>query len=98
MLKITTHNENPEFVRVSLCGRFTGEYVSEIQKVLSGDGAGSNKFVLDLAEVNFVDRTAMLFLYEVKSRNVDILNIPSYVTRWIEQEGRTGCHSEHVQD
>jgi hypothetical protein len=40
--------------------------------------------------VTFVDRDAMVFLCGAKSRNVAIENIPSYVTRWIEQEGRCG--------
>ena len=37
----------------------------------------------------------MRFLYGVKSGNVAVENTPSYVTRWIEQEGRRGsAHSE----
>jgi hypothetical protein len=35
MLKITQQAENPEIVRVSLSGYFTGEYVPEVEKVLS---------------------------------------------------------------
>jgi hypothetical protein len=30
----------------------------------------------------------MKFLYGARSRNVAVENIPSYVARWIEQEGR----------
>jgi hypothetical protein len=45
---------------------------------------------LDLSNVTFVDREAMVFLCGAKSRNVAIQNIPSYVIRWIEQEGRCG--------
>jgi hypothetical protein len=32
----------------------------------------------------------MMFLRGVKSANVAVENTPSYVTRWIEQEGRRG--------
>jgi len=90
VLKITTVRENPESLRVCLCGQFTSEYVPELEKALSGQGTDSGKVALDLSNVTFVDRAAMVFLCGAKSRNVAIENIPSYVTRWIEQEGRCG--------
>jgi ABC-type transporter Mla MlaB component len=88
VLKITTVQENPESIRLHLYGRFTGEYVPEVEKVLSEQSAGVRAAALDLANVVFVDRAAMEFLCAAKSRNVAIENIPSYVIRWIEQEGR----------
>jgi ABC-type transporter Mla MlaB component len=88
MLKITTVRENPESLRVHLCGQFTGEYIPELEKVLSEQNQEIRKIALDLSGVTFVDREAMVFLCGAKSRNIPIENIPSYVTRWIEQEGR----------
>ncbi len=90
MLKITTVRENPKSLKVSLCGQFTGEYVPELQKALSPENGEFEKIALDLSNVTFVDREAMVFLCGARSRNVAIENIPSYVTRWIEQEGRCG--------
>jgi hypothetical protein len=90
VLKITTVRENPESVRVHLCGQFTGEYVAELERVLSTESMDPGKVALDLSNVTFVDREAMVFLCGAKSRDVSIENIPSYVTRWIEQEGRCG--------
>ncbi len=92
MLKITTVRENPESLRVGLCGQFTSENVPELEKALSGQ-TDSGKVALDLSNVTFVDRAAMVFLCGAKSRNVAIENIPSYVIRWIEQEGRCGSSS-----
>ena len=95
MLKITTMKENAASLRVQLYGRFTGEYVPEVEKALSGQGTERLKVVLDLSHVTFVDRAGMMFLCGVKSGNVAIENAPSYVTRWIEQEGSCGpAHSE----
>ena len=95
VLKITTIRESPKSLKVRLCGQFTGEYVPELQKALSPENTGAEKIAVDLANVTFVDREAMVFLCGAKSRNVAIENIPSYVTRWIEQEGRCGSpHSE----
>ena len=91
MLKITTTRENPETLRVYLCGQLTGEYVPELQKALAPEST-DEKIALDMSNVTFVDREAMMFLCGAKSR-VSIENIPSYVIRWIEQEGR--CGSSH---
>jgi anti-anti-sigma regulatory factor len=90
VLKITTILESPESLKVCLCGQFTGEYVPELQRTLSPENTDAKKIALDLSNVTFVDRDAMVFLCAAKSRNVAIENIPSYVTRWIEQEGRCG--------
>jgi hypothetical protein len=50
---------------------------------------------LDLANVTFADREAMLFLCSTKSSNIAVENCPSYAIRWIEQEGL--CRrSEHA--
>jgi hypothetical protein len=86
MLKITKQAENARISRVSLHGHFTGEYISEVEKALSEFGGNGGKLALDLANVAFVDRTAMEFLRRAKSKKIRIENTPSYVTRWIEQE------------
>lgn len=90
MLKITTIRESPTSFRVHLCGQFTGEYVPELENALSLETSEIQKVALDLSDVTFVDREAMLFLCGARFRNVSIENIPSYVIRWIEQEGRCG--------
>ncbi|MBV9929204.1 MAG: hypothetical protein JOZ96_29600 [Acidobacteria bacterium] len=96
MLKIiTTVREDHQSIRVHLYGQFTEEYVPEVEKALSGRGASGHKVTLDLANVTFVDRAGMKFLGGVESVDITLENIPSYVRRWIEQEGRYGSvHSE----
>lgn len=89
MLKITTIRENDQSLRVCLCGQFTSEYVPELEHALNVEQPGTGKVALDLSNVTFVDREAMVFLCGAKSR-VSIENIPSYVIRWIEQENRCG--------
>ncbi len=99
MLKIKTDNETPEFIKVNLCGRFTGEYVPEVEKALSPTDAKPKKLALDLAEVTLVDRAAIAFLCAARaiaflcaarSRNIAIHNAPLYVRLWMEQEGCKG--------
>jgi len=90
VLKITTNNENPEFIKVNLCGRFTGEYVPEVEKALSRTGTRRKKLAVDLAEVTLVDRTALIFLCGVRSKNIVIQNVPVYVGLWMDQEDCKG--------
>ena len=92
MLKITQNDEIPEIVRVSLSGRFTSEYVPEVEKALGQSGNGSKKRGLDLMNVTFVDRPAMEFLRAVQSRKIKLENLPSYVKRWIQQEAGNGAN------
>jgi anti-anti-sigma regulatory factor len=87
MLKITKEIENTKLIRVKLHGSLTAEYVLEVEKALSENGCKRGKVALDLMNVTFVDREAMEALRVAISRSkVAIENIPSYVTRWIEQE------------
>lgn len=89
VLKIITVQGNPNS-RVQLYGQFTGEYVTEVEQVLTGQDTDGQKVTLDLTNITFVDRAAMLFLCGVKSGNVAVENVPSYVARWMEQEGLRG--------
>ena len=91
VLKITTIRKETEAITVYLCGQLTGEYVPELEKALQPEGAP--RIALDMSNVTFVDRKAMEFLCGVKAR-ISIENIPSYVTRWIEQEFRCGSSQQ----
>ena len=86
MLKITPTRENERSFKVRLCGQLTKEYLPEIERLLANDDAELQTISLDLANVTFVDRDAMVFLCSAKSRNIAIENCPSYVIRWIQQE------------
>ena len=87
MLKITKQTESGKLVRVNLHGAFAGHYIPEVEKALSQNGCNKGKVALDLMNVTFVDRVAMEFLRRaILRKKIAIVNIPSYVTRWIEQE------------
>jgi ABC-type transporter Mla MlaB component len=86
VLKITTTREANDSIKVELCGQFTREYVAELEQAIFTGKPPDQNVALDLANVTFVDRDAMGFLCSAKTRKVSIVNIPSYVIRWIEQE------------
>jgi hypothetical protein len=93
MLKITRDHENIGTLTVNLCGGFTSEYILEVKKALSSKGTKVQRLALDLTNVTFVDRQAMEFLTAAQSRNIKIDNLPSYVTRWMQQEAANGSSS-----
>jgi ABC-type transporter Mla MlaB component len=90
VLKITPTRENEKSFKVRLCGQLTKEYVPELERLLADEGAQSQTMSIDLANVTFVDREAMVFLCSAKARNIAIENCPSYVVRWIQQENLCG--------
>jgi ABC-type transporter Mla MlaB component len=92
VLRITPTREGDKSLQVRLCGQLTKDYLPEVQRLLE-EGEGSQTVSLDLANVTFVDREAMVFLCSAKSRNIVIENCPSYVIRWIQQERLCGPSS-----
>ena len=94
MLKITSTRENEKVSRVRLCGQLTREYLPEVERALAGESVEAETVALDLSNVTFVDRDAMVFLCSAKSRNIAIENCPSYVIRWIKQERLCGSASD----
>lgn len=86
MLKITPIRENESSLKIRLCGQLTKEYLPEIERLLAENPISFAAVSLDLANVTFVDREAMVFLCSAKTRNITIEHCPSYVTRWMQQE------------
>ena len=93
MLKITPTRESEASFRIRLCGELTKEYLPEVERLLAREGVTPEATSLDLANVTFVDREAMEFLCSAKSRKIAIENCPSYVIRWIKQEGLCNASS-----
>ena len=87
MLRITPIRNNERSLTIRFCGQLTEEYLPEIERVMHEEPTALSTISLDLAGVTFVDRAAMEFLCSARTRNIAIENCPSYVTRWIRQEG-----------
>jgi hypothetical protein len=85
VLKIIPIRNDKSF-KLQLCGRLTEEYLPEIERLLTEQPIVPPIRSLDLADVTFVDRAAMLFILCARNRNVAVENCPSYVNRWMEQE------------
>jgi hypothetical protein len=98
VLKISPTRESEKSFRIRLCGELTKEYLPEVERLLASEGLAPESTSLDLANVTFVDREAMVFLCSAKSRNIAIENCPSYVIRWIKQEGLCSSSGHSTSD
>jgi hypothetical protein len=88
-----SNSENQASLKICLCGQLTEEYLPEIERLLAEKPSTCATASLNLGNVTFVDRAAMVFLCSAKAQNISIENCPSYVTRWMQQE-RICCPSK----
>jgi hypothetical protein len=72
-------------VVLTLSGRIQAENVAELQSLLELEKVGRG-LVLDLKDVNLVDRDAVNFLARCEADSIDLKNCPAYIREWIERE------------
>ena len=69
----------------NLCGQIDVKELPELQRLLTAE---AKKYViLDLKEVNLVDREALRFLARCKENGIMVENCPAYIREWILREG-----------
>ena len=85
MLRIT-RAANGEVV-IKLSGRMGAENLSELEKVISAEADG-RRTILDLKDLNLVDRDAVNFLRRCEADSVQLRNCPAYIREWITGEPR----------
>jgi hypothetical protein len=47
------------------------------------------KVVLDMKEVNLVDRPAVRFLSQCQAEGIELRNLSRYISRWVSREATT---------
>jgi hypothetical protein len=75
--------------RVFVSGRIDGDAVSELQRLLGGEWAGTTP-VLDLEGVRLANRDAVEFLARCEDSGLKLRNCPAYVREWIASSRRQG--------
>lgn len=81
-LKINNASDRDATV-LSLSGRIDTEHLPELQRVMAST---NKKVVLDLEEVNLVDRDAVRFLIRSEQAGVELRSCPPYVREWMVRE------------
>jgi hypothetical protein len=84
MLKIQ-RTEDEQGVIFTLSGRIEGEQVAELQHLFALEADGIS-LVLDLYEVELVDRETVQFLARCETESITLVHCPPYIRAWIERE------------
>jgi hypothetical protein len=74
-------------MELALSGRLQFEHVNELRGLIRRE---AHKVVLDLREVNLVDREAVEFLAACEKDGVSLRNCSPYIREWITREAIRG--------
>lgn len=83
-LRIQKSSERERIV-LRLSGRIQTEQIRELRTLLQAE-ASDNHIVLDLADVQLVDRDAVRFLAQAEAEGAGLRNCSAFIREWISQE------------
>jgi anti-anti-sigma regulatory factor len=86
LLKIDRVSERQKCVVFVLSGRVQLDDVADLRKLISSE---KQKVVLDMKQVNLVDRAAVRFLAECQAEGIELRNLSRYISQWICKEAAT---------
>jgi anti-anti-sigma regulatory factor len=69
-----------------LSGRVEAEQVDQLQDLFDAE-TDNRRLVLELEEVDLVDRDAVRFLARCAASGIALTNCPPYIREWMEREG-----------
>ena len=69
----------------ALIGRINCNEVAELQRLFEAEGQ-ARRIVLDLQEVELVDRDAVRFLARCEENGVQVKHCPAYIREWMVRE------------
>jgi anti-anti-sigma regulatory factor len=94
-LRIDISDER-ERVVLTLTGRIQADQIAELQRLLERQ-VPDHKLVVDLREVNLVDRDAVRFLGEIEKQGARLRNCSAFIREWISKERSGMRHTEDEQ-
>ena len=85
MVKITTTESDDGVLTIRIAGRLTASGCQAVEQVLNHARDQHQPVQIDLANIRLLDQTSVEYLVQIQERHTELLNVPSYVSRWIEQ-------------
>ena len=85
MLRISTVNDSPKSIRLTLEGWLVGPWVDELRKQSQQHLADSKALRLDLAKVLFVDPRGVALLRELADRRVEYVNCSNFLNQQLKE-------------
>ncbi len=70
----------------TLSGRIDGERVAQLQSLFASEAGENRRIVLDLQDVDLVDRDAVRFLARCAADGIQLEHCPAYIREWIARE------------
>ena len=83
-LRIDISDERERIV-LTLTGRIQADQIAELQRLLERQ-VPDHKLVVDLSQVNLVDRDAVRFLAEIEEQGAKLRNCSAFIREWISRE------------
>ena len=83
MLKISRCQAGQDTVEFALSGRLQFTHVNELRELIAKE---EQKVVLDLNEVNLLDREAVKFLVACEREGVSLRSCSPYIREWVNRE------------
>jgi len=84
--KITTEPHSAgTSVTLLLNGRFSEDALPELQQSILQARGAHQRIYIDLSEVTLVDRKAVQYFSAQADHDIEIVNCPIYLRRWIKQ-------------
>ena len=83
MLKISRRQTEEYTVEFALSGRLQFKHINELRTLIRKE---EHRVVLDLREVNLLDREAVGFLVACEGDGVSLRNCSPYIREWINRE------------
>jgi len=84
MLKITTTVAEDGGLTIGISGRLTADGCDEINRIWKDARDRQQKVAIDLARATLLDRDSVEYLAQIRSHGIALVNVPSYVSRWME--------------
>ena len=83
---ITTESHPAEHaVTLLLNGKFCEDAIPELEQSISDARGAHQRIVIDLSEVTLVDRKAVQYISDQAGSDIQLVNCPIYLRRWIKQ-------------
>ncbi len=86
MLKIATSFDPSGPVTLTLAGSAEETSLVELEQAIEIARRTDKPVFLDLSEITLLDRKSLQFLISQMRRNVQLLNCPQYIERWLCRE------------
>jgi anti-anti-sigma regulatory factor len=84
MLKITEVNQTKDEMTLKLEGRVVGPWVQAIRESCDQALLKSNRLMVDMSEVSFIERDAISLFRELQSRNVVFINCSPFLSEQLK--------------